>query len=41
MLIEVESWKAVTHLPYFWPHHIDPEDGKKEQVSKTLILTQF
>jgi hypothetical protein len=41
VLNEIGSQQAVTHLPYFWPHHINPEDGRKEQVSKTLILTQF
>jgi len=34
MLTETESRQAVTHLlPYFWPHHIDPEDGKKKSRS--------
>jgi hypothetical protein len=23
-------------FPIFWPHYIDREDGKKQQVSKTL-----
>jgi len=44
MLNETEARQAVPLLfPYFWPYHIDPEDGGggKEQVSKTLISTQF